>query len=433
MIPEKLVFSPLARRQIEADFSGGHITSDAGMLLLREIDKQHGLTRQLASVLPDSRMPSKVRHSVTSMLAQRIYALAGGYEDLNDHEQLRFDHALQSALNTDKTLAGKSTLSRLEQRADRQTIIQAHRLLWEHFIQRHRQPPKELVLDFDGTDIKLHGEQPGKHFHRHYGHHCYLPLYVFCGRELLVTYLRRSDRSDAHHSLAVLSLLVRFLRAHWPDTRIVFRGDAGFYRPRLLAWCDRHGVDYLVGFTKNAVLLKKVARQMARAKAQFERTGEKAVRTCVVPYQAGTWRKPRWVVARLEHGPLGANPRFVVTSKADDSFRLYYEQYCARGDMENRIKDQQLDLFADRTSSPQWWTNQWRLMLSGFAYVLFERLRDALKGTAFERLSIHNLRLKLLKVGAVVLRNTRRVRLLISEAYPYKAQLADLVRRLVPT
>ena len=252
MVPQKLTFSPLSRRQIETDFSGGHITSDAGLLLLREVDKQHRLTQRLAETLTDQRDPRMIRHELKSLVRQRVYGVAGGYEDLNDHEALRFDQALQTATGNASTLAGKSTLCRMEQAMDRQTIVKAHELLWHHFIEQHEKPPKEIVLDFDGTDIPVHGDQPGKFFNRYYDHHCYFPLYVFCGRHLLVSYLRTSNRGDARHSWAILALLVRFIREYWPQTRIVFRGDSHFSKPRLLAWCDRNQVDYIVGMALKA-------------------------------------------------------------------------------------------------------------------------------------------------------------------------------------
>jgi hypothetical protein len=432
MVPEKLTFSPLSRRQIEADFSGGHITSDAGLLLLREVDKRHRLTQRLASVLNDSRNPVLVRHKLETMTRQRVFGVAAGYEDLNDHEALRFDQALQTAVGKENDLAGKSTLCRMEQQVDRQSVVKAHELLWQHFIEQHETPPKEIVLDFDGTDIPVHGDQPGKFFNAYYDHHCYFPLYVFCGRHLLVSYLRTSNRSDSRHSWAILALLVKFIRQYWPNTRIMFRGDSGFYRPRLLSWCDRNHVDYLVGISKNSRLLKDVEAPSRLVRDTHQKVGEKVSATYRFRYQAHSWKFPRWVVARLEEGELGSNPRFVISSRYDDGFKLYYEQYCARGDMENRIKDQQLYLFADRTSSVQWWTNQWRLILSGFAYTLFERLRAHLKKTPFERMSAGNLRLKLIKVGAVIIRNTRRIRVLMSDSYPHKNDLSALVQRLVP-
>jgi len=348
-----------------------------------------------------------VRHKLDTMVRQRVFSVAAGYEDFNDHEALRFDQALQTAVGQDSDLAGKSTLCRMEQRADRQAVVKAHELLWHHFIEQHDEPPKEIVLDFDGTDIPVHGDQPSKFFNGYYDHHCYFPLYVFCGRHLLVSHLRTSNRSDSRHSWAILALLVRFIRQYWPDTRIVFSGDCGFYRPRILNWCDRNNVDYLVGISKNSRLLKEVDVPMMLVRTTQWQLDEKVAQTFRFRYQAKSWKYPRWVVARLEEGELGSNPRFVISSRYDDGFKLYYEQYCARGDMENRIKDQQLSLFADRTSSTQGWANQWRLILSGFAYTLFERLRSHLRKTPFERLSASTLRLKLIKVGAVIIRNTR--------------------------
>lgn len=289
MFPEKLTFSPLSRRQIEADFSGGHITSDAGLLLLREVDKQHRLTQRLASVLNDSRNPVLVRHKLETMARQRVFGVAAGYEDLNDHEALRFDQALQTAVGKERDLAGKSTLCRMEQQVTRQSVVKAHELLWQHFIEQHETPPKEIVLDFDGTDIPVHGDQPGKFFNAYYDHHCYFPLYVFCGR----------------HSWAILALLVKFIRQYWPDTRIVFRGDSGFYRPRLLSWCDRNNVDYLVGISKNSRLLKDVETPSRLVRDTHQKVGEKslpftdsAIRRVPGSSLAGwwpAWKKASWV------------------------------------------------------------------------------------------------------------------------------------------
>ncbi|MGP9576351.1 IS1380 family transposase, partial [Halomonas sp. AOP42-C1-46] len=290
MVPEKLTFSPLSRRQIEADFSGGHITSDAGLLLLREVDKQHRLTHRLASVLHDPRAPEQVRHKLDIMVRQRVFGVAAGYEDFNDHETLRYDQALQTAVGEKEALAGKSTLCRSEQNADRQAMVKAHELLWHHFIEQHNEPPKEIVLDFDGTDIPVHGEQPGKFFNRYYDHHCYFPLYVFCGRHLLVSYLRTSDHSDSHHSWAILALLVRFIRQYWPDTRIVLRGDSHFCRPRMLNWCDRHHVDYIVGIGKNSRLLKEVDVPMMLVRKTQWQVGGKVAETFRFQYQAHSWK-----------------------------------------------------------------------------------------------------------------------------------------------
>lgn len=254
MLLEKLHFSPLSRRLVEASFTGGNITSDAGLLLLREVDRQHGLTRRLAKIVPDRHDPGRIPHPLSTLLAQRIYVLAAGYEDLNDHDGLRHDYALQTAVNRLQPLAGKYTLGRLEQQADRDTVVQTYRLLWAHFIAQHDQAPAEIVLDFDATGVPVHGDQEGRFFHGYYYHYCFLPLYVFCGRHLLVSYLRLSDIDGARHRWAILALLVKFIRRFWPKTRIVFRDDSGFCRHRMLNWCDRKQVDYVVGLARNTRL-----------------------------------------------------------------------------------------------------------------------------------------------------------------------------------
>lgn len=431
MLPETFTFTPLKKRQIQADFSGGHITSDAGLLLLREIDRKSRLTERVANCLVDSRQTGKVKHELVDMIRQRVYGIACGYEDLNDHDSLRSDLTFQTALNRLNPLASKATLGRMEQSIDRQTVVSAHQVMWQRFIDSYEQPPKRIVLDFDATDIELHGNQQGKFFNGYYDHYCYLPLYVFCGRHLLVSYLRPSNIDGAKHSWAITSLLVKFIRRHWPETQIILRADSGFCRHRMLRWCDRHKVDYVVGLARNSRLQQQAEKGFEVARQLHELTGEKQSFCMPMAYAAHSWDKQRFVVAKIEVSDKGDNPRFIVTSLLEEkATQLYRELYCARGEMENRIKDQQLDLFADRTSSPRWWVNQWRMLLSGFAYLLFEDLRKLLQGTELERVSIHTLRLKLLKLGAVVIRNTRKVRFLLSDAYPYKEIFAGLYKRL---
>ena len=431
MLPETFTFTPLKKRQIQADFSGGHITSDAGLLLLREIDRKSRLTERVANCLVDSRQTGKVKHELVDMIRQRVYGIACGYEDLNDHDSLRSDLTFQTALNRLNPLASKATLGRMEQGVDRHTVVSAHQVMWQRFIDSYDQPPKRIVLDFDATDIELHGNQQGKFFNGYYDHYCYLPLYVFCGRHLLVSYLRPSNIDGAKHSWAITSLLVKFIRRHWPETQIILRADSGFCRHRMLRWCDRHKVDYVVGLARNSRLQQQAEKGFEVARQLHELTGEKQSFCMPMAYAAHSWDKQRFVVAKIEVSDKGDNPRFIVTSLLEEkATQLYRELYCARGEMENRIKDQQLDLFADRTSSPRWWVNQWRMLLSGFAYLLFEDLRKLLQGTELERVSIHTLRLKLLKLGAVVIRNTRKVRFLLSDAYPYKEIFAGLYKRL---
>lgn len=436
MLPHTFQFSPLFRRTVDAQFSGGHITSDAGLLLLREVDRKLQLSASLAKRLSDNRQSSKTQHSVKAMLQQRLFAIAAGYEDLNDHQQLRADFAVQTAVERCNPLASTATLYRFEAAMDREAIIASHRLLWEQFIAAHRRAPKRIVLDFDATDIPLHGDQPEKFFHGYYDHYCYLPLYVFSGRFPLVAYLRQSKIDGAKHTGAILKLLVTFIRHHWPDVQIVFRGDSGFCRQLVLNWCERNRVDYLVGIARNSrleALLEPLWKHVEQYHVKRRKEGQTGSTKGFwrYRYQAGSWKKARSVIGKAEVTDKGRNPRFVVTSLAGHDARLYCEDYCARGDMENRIKDQQLDLFAKRTSSKHWWSNQWRLMLSMLAFVLFEKLREVLS-SKYRKLSVHSLRLKLIKIAAVITYNTRRIRFLMNENCPDQKEFIRIVQALSP-
>lgn len=430
---DRLEFPALKRRKIQAEFRGGDITSDGGVLLLRQVDRVLGLTQAMDRVLCDPRDPQRIEHSQLSLLRQRIYGLCQGYEDLNDHAGLRLDPALQTAVERDEPLASSSTLCRFENRVGRAAAVRLHEVLIEQFISSFKAPPEELILDFDATDDAVHGRQEGRFFHGYYDHYCFLPLYVFCGEQLLVSYLRPSNIDGARHAWAILALLVRRLRQAWPGVRIIFRGDSGFCRRRMLAWCERHEVGYLVGIARNARLERQALSLIQAAGHDYERTRQKVRYFTDIDYAADSWTHQRRVIVKAEHTDQGANPRFVVTNLEGDAQTLYEAVYCARGEMENRIKEQQLGLFADRTSCHHWWPNQWRLLLSSFAYVLLEAIRRlALAGTELARAQVGTLRLKLLKIGAVILRNTRRVRFLLSSAYPYQALFRQVVERLVP-
>ena len=348
-------------------------------------------------------------------MAQRIYGLAWGYEDLNDHQYLRHDIALQTAVQLDQPMASAATLCRLENRSDCDTAIALHEILFEQFIKAPPKPPKRLVLDFDATDTPLHGEQEQRFFHGYYNHYCYLPLYVFCGRQLLVSYLRPSNIDPARHSWAVLSLLVKALRAHWPKVDILFRADGGFCRWKMQSWCERHQVGYIVGIAKNERLLKAAQYWIDLSEDLYQVLGKKQRLFASVRYAARTWKSARRVIVKAEHSVHGANPRFVVTHLTQTDQYLYDHVYCARGDMENRIKDQQMSLVADRTSCSKWWPNQFRQLLSGLAYVLFEAMRRiSLKNTGLETATPNTIRLKLLKIGAVIMKNTRRIKIMMS-------------------
>ncbi len=429
----KIEFPRCRGRRVEADFAGGDISSDGGALLLALVDRRLGLVSGLAGRLDDERQAGKVEHRLLPLLRQRVYAIALGHEDVNDHDGLRDDLVLQTAIGRDRRLASPSTVGRLDRAADRAWAWAAHVSMVETFIASFDAAPDELVLDFDATDDAVHGRQVGRFFHGYYDCYCFLPLYVFCGDQLLVSYLRPSNIDGAKHAWAILKLLVTRLRQAWPDVRIVLRADSGFCRHKMLSWCERHEVDYIVGLAKNARLNDLAAPWMEVAAQRFAEDGEKQRLFAELRYGARTWTKCRRVIARLEHGAEGANPRYVVTNLRGDGRHLYDKLYCQRGEMENRIKEQQLDLFADRTSCHDWWPNQFRLILASLAYSLIEAIRRlALKGTDMARAQCGTIRLKLLKIGAVVIRNTRRVSLHLSTACPQKALFHLVAARLKP-
>lgn len=424
-------FPSFDRRKIEASFTGGEVSSDGGVLLLRQADRRLGLVAALDRVLADPRHPLYIEHEQVDLLRQRIYGLALGYEDLNDHATLRRDLAWQTALERDEELASSPTLCRLENRMNRSAAWAFHRVLVEQFIASFSAAPTELILDFDATDDRVHGHQEGRAFHGYYDSWCFLPLYVFCGEQLLVSYLRPSKIDAAQHSGAILKLLVQRLRQQWPEVKIVLRGDSGFCRRKILRWCERHGVGYIVGLAKNSRLTALLQPFMEKAQAEHQSTKEKGRLFTDLEYAAGSWDQSRRVIAKAEHTAQGSNPRFVVTNLEGEAQALYDETYCARGEMENRIKEQQLGLFADRTSCRRWWANQFRLLLSSCAYVLVEAIRRlGLAGTDLARAQVTTIRLKLLKIGTVILRNTRRIRLLFSSAYPHQQLFRDVCQRL---
>jgi hypothetical protein len=322
----------------------------------------------------------------------------------------------------------------LENRASRAAAWALHEVMVEQFIASFKQAPSELVLDFDATDDPVHGAQEGRFFHGYYDNYCFLPLYVFCGEQLLVSYLRPSKIDAAKHAWAILALLVKRLRRAWPTVTIILRADSGFCRHHLLTWCDRHGVGYVVGLAKNRRLNAISESARLRLAEQFETTQVKQRDFIEFYYAAGSWREPRRVIARLECGDQGDNPRYIVSNLDRDGATLYDTVYCARGEMENRIKEAQLGLFADRTSCHYFVANQFRLLLASLAYILMERLRNlALIGTEFARLQTGTLRNKLLKIGAVIVRNTRRVRVLLSSAYPHQAIYAQALQAIDST
>ena len=454
--PESVRFQVPLRREVVAQFDGGAISSDGGGLLLGEVERCTGILRQFAGCFTDHRDPELLEHTLEQLIAQRVYGLALGYEDLNDHDELRYDPLLATlvgkadprgqdrvrARDRGKALAGKSTLNRLERTpvgADRDSrykkiMVQSRSiedLFVELFLQAHPQPPAQVVLDLDATDNPLYGEQLGRFFHGYYDSYCYLPLYIFCGEHLLCAKLRPADIDASAGSVKQLDRIVARIRRQWPNVRILIRADSGFCREPMMAWCERNGVDYLLGLATNARLKREVAGALLQAQQQFAQTGQASRVFVEFEYQTlDSWSHARRVVAKAEHLAQGPNPRFVTTSIAAEEVAaavLYEQHYCGRGDMENRIKEQQLYMFARRTSCATMRANQLRLWFSAIAYTLQVALRRlGLTGTELAQAQCHTIRLKLLKIGAQVRVTVRKVWISLSESFPYQ----DLFRRV---
>ena len=434
-----LLFASLGRRNFLADFAGGDLTSDGGLPLLREVDRRIGLIDAIDAALSDPRCPWLIEHDQRTILAQRIFALAAGYEDLNDHQTLRNDTLLQ--VLTDRQLkvgqkdsdplSSPPTLCRLENRVRRADLVRLATVLVDQFVASHPTPPEQVILDFDATDDAVHGQQEGRFFHGYYDHYCFLPLYVTCGQQLLVAYLRPANIDGAKHSRAILKLLVARFRQAWPNVKIIFRADSGFCRWRLMRWADRHGVDYIIGLAKNVRLKPLARRSMITARWRHRRTGDKQRLFEEFVYAAETWDRPRRVIAKAEHTDAGENPRFVVTSLSGDPQALYDDLYCQRGDAENRIKEQQLGLFADRTSCHDFLANQFRVLLSAAAYVLVETLRRVgLAGTELATAQVPTIRLKLLKIGGRIVRSVRRVVIHLASGFPLRQTFQTVLRQV---
>ena len=450
--PQSFAFQGCQRRRVTAAFDGGSITSNAGVLLLREIDRFVGLFDRVAACFTDHRDPRLRVHALRTLVAQRITGIALGYEDLNDHDDLRHDPLL--ALLADKleggrkgcaALAGKSTLNRLEHAPVGGEPGRYHRIdhdpdalqavLVESFIDGWEgKPPSRLVLDIDSTDDEVHGRQEGRFFHGYYGHYCFLPVYITCGHRPLFAQLRPGNADPAGDVTAPLGRIIARLRQEWPWLKILLRADSSYAREELLAWCEDNRVSYVIGVAKNARLVGRIERELAKAQAEAQGRGRPARRFAEFLYATRTsWSRRRRLVAKAEHLPGKANPRFVVTSLPADTFsaRTVYERvYCPRGNMENAIKEQQLDLFSDRTSASRFDANQLRLLFSAFASILFATLRRALVGTRLARATAGTLRLKLLKIGARVSVSVRRVKVAMDSAHPSADAFAHAHARL---
>jgi hypothetical protein len=447
-IQDRLAFSSApGTREIVAEFNGGTISSDAGGLLLQETDAKMNLLSRFSECFLDGRNPILIEHSVEQMVRQRVYALALGYEDLNDHDQLREDPLLGLMAGKPEPgtqpLAGKSTLNRMELGSgmpDRYKKITFWRdgvdeLLVNVFLEAHPVAPEQIVLDIDTTDMALHGKQEGRFYHGHYGQYCYLPLYIFCGDHVLCARLRPSSIGPAVGSRKEIERVVKQIRLRWPEVRIIVRGDSGFCVNELMAWCEQNRVDYVVGMARNKRLEGLVASALSEAQQQFESTQQPA--RVFVEFQHetlnGSWSKQRRVVAKAEHIDGKSNPRFIVTSLDQGSWekqKLYEELYCARGDMENRIKEQFV-LFADRVSASTMRANQLRIYLSVIGYTLMSGLRRlGLQATVLATAQVGTIRLRLLKIGALVRVTVRKVWVRMASSYPYQALFAQVLQQL---
>jgi hypothetical protein len=442
-------FAGPGRREFVARFDGGTISSDGGVLLLGEVERRTGILERFAGCFRDHREPSKVEHGIGELVTQRVLGLCLGYEDLSDHDQLRQDPllcALAGKEEAAESLAGKSTLSRLElstgatAAADRYKRIALDTaavdvLLVEVFLESYAAPPASIVIDLDATDFALHGHQEGRFFHGFYDHYCYLPLYVFCGEHLLCARLRPSNIDACAGTLDEIPRIVAQIRARWPEVSITLRADSGFCREAIMAWCEEHGLHFVFGLARNERLQAMVAYAEGLAAMHFAATSEPTRRFEELEYRTlESWSRARRVVAKVEYSAKGFNPRFVVTSldRAQIEARpLYEDLYCARGDMENRIKEQQLGLFADRVSAPTMAANQVRLYFASVGYVLMHALRRlGLRGTELERGQCDTIRVRLLKIGARVKTSVRRIVVSLSEAFPLQALFARVLENL---
>jgi hypothetical protein len=432
-------FEACGRREIIARFDGGTISSDGGAFLLRQTDKRLNLLARMAECFLDGRNQNLVEHSVVEMISQRIYGLALGYEDLNDHDQLRNDPVfaiLAGRAEVAEPLAGKSTLNRMELGAgtkDRYKKITFWKdgldeLLVKVFLESHQNPPSEIILDVDTTDLPLHGKQEGRFFHGYYDHYCYLPLYIFCGEQVLCARLREANQDASAGSLQEIQRIVMQIKTAWPAVKIILRGDSGFCRNALMSWCEANGVDFVFGLARNQRLRKIIGAEMQEATEQWKQTGKPARVFSEFNYQTkktkkGGWDRERRVAAKAEQLDGKENPRFVVTSlkKEDWAAQTLYEKlYCARGDMENRIKEQ-FSLFADRVSTETMRANQMRLYLSTMAYVLMSGLRRlGLKATELAEAQVTTIRTKLLKIGAQIRVSVRKVWISMASSYPWQ-------------
>lgn len=435
-------FLSVERRPVVASFDGGAITSDAGALLLGATDRTIGMIDRFARCFRDYRAPWLIEHEVRTLVGQRVFGIALGYEDLNDHDELRHDPMmailagkLEARREDCAPVAGKSTLNRLELSRAEPTRYkkisyaseEIRELFVSLFLEAHREWPKQIILDLDATDDPLHGHQEARFFHGYYDCYCYLPLYIFCGRHLLAAALRPANIDGAAGALEEVERITAQIRKHWPKVRILLRADSGFAREALMVWCEANGVDYVFGLQRNERLVQEIAAELAEAAEESRETGKPARRFKDFMWTTRkSWSRRRRVIGKAEYTKDDENPRFIVTSLDADEAEarhLYEKTYCARGEMENRIKECQLDLFADRTSTATMRANQLRLWFASMAYVLVCALRRiALEHTQFAKASCGTIRLKLLKIGALVKISVRRIKVAMASGHPHQTE-----------
>lgn len=428
------------RRSVQLNFDGGNVSSDGGAVLLREADRKLGLTQSIARLFDDPRRKSSCEHSFLSMLRQRVYAIAMGYEDVNDHLHLRNDILLQTLVGQDESLASCPTLSRFENSVDQSCILKFNQCFVESFLNAYPKAPTEIVLDFDATDDPVHGNQAGGHYRRYYKNVCFLPLYVYCGEHLLFSYLRPGNVMGFHNVRPTLKFLVGKIRERWPNVKIIFRADGEFCDGKILHWCDKNRVSYITGMRGYANIKRRAAFIVEKSQLRFLKTNKSSVHYSSFKFRTNSvksrkyWPRARRIIARSRMDQDGGLLRFLVTDLKGSSKHLYEKIYSARGDMENRLKEQKRTLFSDRTSCSKWDSNQFRVMMTSAAYVLMHAIRRiALAGTYNQKAQCQTIRLKFFKIGAVITKNTRRIRFQLASHYPYQQEFFAALARLTPT
>ena len=434
MTKEKFQFSKSKNKEVEGIFAGGNVTQDAGLLIAKEIDKNLGLIKFVADKVEDRRNKNYITHDIEDMLKQRVYGLIAGYEDLNDHILIRKDTHFQTLVGQDKELASSATLSRFENSMTKKDINNLFLGMIESFVSRIEEEPEKIVLDFDPTDCTIYGKQEERSYHGYYKDYCFLPLHVFSGDELVTTLLRPSNIDGAKYAGAILKIIVSKIRERWPNIRVIFRGDCAFARKHIFHWCENNEVEYIVGIGGNNVLQSKVKDKEEELISKQKELGYEQKEYMSFKYQAGSWKKERRIIAKIEASDHGLSRRFLVTNNTCNSAKEAYEnQYCPRGDMENKIKQLKLDLKADRLSCHSFLANQFRNFLAGLAYIIVTTVKKKLlQGTELANAYCRSITLKLFKIGAVIIEKKTKITYLFSSNFPFKELFACVMKKLAP-